>query len=328
MPAVGGAGPDWRSRGAAPLGGGSAGLASGSGAPRPGSAMATLRALLPRVRAPLRAWPGCPALRSLASSAHFEHIVVAKKGKSSNVGLIQLNRPKALNALCKGLILELNQALQAFEEDPAVGAIVLTGGEKAFAAGADIKEMQNQTFQDCYSGGFLSHWDHLSRVRKPVIAAVNGYALGGGCELAMMCDIIYAGEKAQFGQPEILLGTIPGVGGTQRLTRAVGKSLTMEMVLTGDRISAQEAKQAGLVSKIFPVETLVEEAIQCAEKIASYSKIVTAMAKESVNAAFETSLAEGLKLEKKLFYSTFATEDRKEGMTAFVEKRKANFKDQ
>uniref|UniRef100_A0A8C2RAL3 Enoyl-CoA hydratase, mitochondrial n=1 Tax=Capra hircus TaxID=9925 RepID=A0A8C2RAL3_CAPHI len=269
-------------------------------------------------------WLFCPVQRSFASRAAFEYIITAKKGKSSNVGLIQLNRPKALNALCNGLIAELNQALQAFEEDPAVGAVVLTGGEKAFAAGADIKEMQSHTFQDCYSGGFLSHWDQLTRVKKPIIAAVNGYALGGGCELAMMCDIIYAGEKAQFGQPEILIGTIPGAGGTQRLTRAVGKSLAMEMVLTGDRISAQDAKQAvistelsgvlrvqdthclclfeipprtaewlrcprglktnSLVSKVFPVETVVEEAIQCAEKIASNSKIVTAMAKESVNA--------------------------------------------
>uniref|UniRef100_A0A452DLP7 Enoyl-CoA hydratase, mitochondrial n=1 Tax=Capra hircus TaxID=9925 RepID=A0A452DLP7_CAPHI len=330
--------------------------------------MAALRALLACVRAPLRPWLFCPVQRSFASRAAFEYIITAKKGKSSNVGLIQLNRPKALNALCNGLIAELNQALQAFEEDPAVGAVVLTGGEKAFAAGADIKEMQSHTFQDCYSGGFLSHWDQLTRVKKPIIAAVNGYALGGGCELAMMCDIIYAGEKAQFGQPEILIGTIPGAGGTQRLTRAVGKSLAMEMVLTGDRISAQDAKQAvistelsgvlrvqdthclclfeipprtaewlrcprglktnSLVSKVFPVETVVEEAIQCAEKIASNSKIVTAMAKESVNAAFEMTLAEGVKLEKKLFYSTFATEDQKEGMAAFVEKRKANFKDQ
>ncbi|XP_068404916.1 enoyl-CoA hydratase, mitochondrial isoform X1 [Eschrichtius robustus] len=272
--------------------------------------------------------PVCPLDLATKSCAAFEYIITAKKGKNSNVGLVQLNRPKALNALCDGLIEELNQALQAFEEDPAVGAIVLTGGEKAFAAGADIKEMQNLTFQDCYSSKFLSHWDRLTWVKKPVIAAVNGYALGGGCELAMMCDIIYAGEKAQFGQPEILIGTIPGAGGTQRLTRAVGKSLAMEMVLTGDRISAQDAKQAGLVSKIFPVETLVEEAVKCAEKIASNSKIVTAMAKESVNAAFEMTLTEGIKLEKKLFYSTFATEDRKEGMSAFVEKRKANFKDQ
>ncbi|XP_048647386.1 enoyl-CoA hydratase, mitochondrial isoform X1 [Marmota marmota marmota] len=321
--------------------------------------MASLRALLLGVRSQLQLPARCPALRPFASGANFEYIITEKKGKNSNVGLIRLNRPKALNALCNGLMEELNQALETFEEDPTVGAIVLTGGDKAFAAGADIKEMQSRTFQDCYSSKFLSHWDQLTRVKKPVIAAVNGYAfaeesallmsrasrlwfsdwtslekllntilqLGGGCELAMMCDIIYAGEKAQFGQPEILLGTIPGAGGTQRLTRAVGKSLAMEMVLTGDRISAQDAKQAGLVSKIFPVETLVEEAIQCAEKIASNSKIIAAMAKESVNAAFEMTLTEGNKLEKKLFYSTFATDDRREGMAAFVEKRKASFKD-
>ncbi|ERE78000.1 enoyl-CoA hydratase [Cricetulus griseus] len=215
--------------------------------------MAALRALLPRACSSLLSSVRCPELRRFASGANFQYIITEKKGKNSSVGLIQLNRPKALNALCNGLIEELNQALETFENDPAVGAIVLTGGEKAFAAGADIKEMQNQTFQDCYSSKFLSHWDQITRVKKPVIAAVNGYALGGGCELAMMCDIIYAGEKAQFGQPEILLGTIPG-----------------------------------LVSKIFPVETLVEEAIQCAEKIASNSKIIVAMAKESVNAGPKT----------------------------------------
>nr|XP_021548870.1 enoyl-CoA hydratase, mitochondrial [Neomonachus schauinslandi] len=172
--------------------------------------MAALRAILSRVRCPLRPRPGCAALRPFVSGADFRYIIAEKKGKNSNVGFIQLNRPKALNALCNGLITELNQALEAFEEDPAVGAIVVTGGEKAFAAGADIKEMQNQTFQDCYSGKCLSHWDRLAQAKKPIIAAVNGYALGGGCELAMMCDIIYAGEKAQFAQPEILLGTIPG----------------------------------------------------------------------------------------------------------------------
>ncbi|XP_037015099.2 enoyl-CoA hydratase, mitochondrial [Artibeus jamaicensis] len=289
--------------------------------------MAALHRLLSRARGPLLPTFNCAVRRPFASGAHFEYIITEKKGKDSNVGLIRLNRPKALNALCDGLIRELNQALEGFEEDQAVGAIVLTGGDKAFAAGADIKEMQNKSFQECYSTGFLSHWDRIARVKKPVIAAVNGYALGGGCELAMMCDIIYAGEKAQFGQPEILLGTIPGAGGTQRLTRAVGKSLAMEMVLTGDRISAQDAKEAGLVSKVFPVEKLVEEAIQCAEKIASNSKIIAAMAKESVNAAFEMTLTEGNKLEKRLFYLTFATEDRREGMTAFVEKRKGNFKD-
>ncbi|XP_004450623.1 enoyl-CoA hydratase, mitochondrial isoform X1 [Dasypus novemcinctus] len=290
--------------------------------------MASLRGLLLALRRPLPPWAACPAQRSFAAGANFEYIITEKKGKNGTVGLIRLNRPKALNALCDSLVTELNQALDAFEDDPAIGAIVLTGGDKAFAAGADIKEMQDRTFQSCYSGKFLAHWDRLAHTKKPVIAAVNGYALGGGCELAMMCDIVYAGEKAQFAQPEILLGTIPGSGGTQRLTRAVGKSLAMEMVLTGDRISAQDAKQAGLVSKIFPVETVVEEAIRCAEKIASNSKIVVAIAKESVNAAFETTLAEGNRLEKKLFYSTFATEDRKEGMTAFVEKRKANFRDQ
>ncbi|KAM4636475.1 enoyl-CoA hydratase, mitochondrial [Discoglossus pictus] len=265
--------------------------------------------------------------RTYSTGPAFQYILVERKGKDQNVGLIQLNRPKALNALCDGLMTEINQALDSFEGDPQVGAIVITGSDKAFAAGADIKEMQNRTFQECYGGGFLSHWNRVSTVKKPVIAAVNGYALGGGCELAMMCDIIYAGEKAQFGQPEILLGTIPGSGGTQRLTRAVGKSLAMELVLTGDRISAQEAKQAGLVSKVFPVEKVVEEAITCGEKIASNSKLVVSMAKEAVNGAFELSLSEGNRLEKRLFHSTFATDDRKEGMTAFVEKRKANFTD-
>ncbi|XP_050982766.1 enoyl-CoA hydratase, mitochondrial [Labeo rohita] len=267
------------------------------------------------------------ATRQYSSGGQYQYIVVDKKGEKKNVGFIQLNRPKALNALCDGLMLEVGEALDTFEADSEVGAIVITGSEKAFAAGADIKEMQNRTFQECYGGNFLAHWNRVSTVKKPVIAAVNGFALGGGCEFAMMCDIIYAGEKAQFGQPEILLGTIPGAGGTQRLTRAVGKSLAMEMVLTGDRISAQEAKQSGLVSKVFPADQLVSEAIKCGEKIAGNSKLVSAMAKEAVNAAFELTLAEGNRLEKRLFHATFATEDRKEGMTAFVEKRKAAFQD-
>ncbi|XP_062926382.1 enoyl-CoA hydratase, mitochondrial [Mobula hypostoma] len=268
------------------------------------------------------------AARVSGAGAQYQHILVGKRGERENVGFIQLNRTKALNALCDALMKELGQALDEFENDPAVGAIVLTGSEKAFAAGADIKEMENKTFHDCYTGNFLSHWNHVATTRKPVIAAVNGYALGGGCELAMMCDIIYAGDKAQFGQPEILLGTIPGAGGTQRLTRAVGKSLAMEMVLTGDRISAQEAKASGLVSKIYPASQVVDEAVRCGEKIASNSKLITAMAKEAVNGAFELTLAEGNRLEKRLFHATFSTVDRKEGMSAFVEKRKANFTDQ
>ncbi|KAK2852537.1 hypothetical protein Q7C36_007738 [Tachysurus vachellii] len=267
------------------------------------------------------------AVRQYSSGGQYQYILVDKKGEKKNVGFIQLNRPKALNALCDGLMLEVGKALDIFEQDTEVGAIIITGSERAFAAGADIKEMQNRTFQECFGGNFLAHWNKVSLVKKPVIAAVNGFALGGGCELAMMCDIIYAGEKAQFGQPEILLGTIPGAGGTQRLTRAVGKSLAMEMVLTGDRISAQDAKQSGLVSKVFPVDELVSEAIKCGEKIASNSKLVSAMAKEAVNAAFELSLNEGNRLEKRLFHATFATEDRKEGMSAFVEKRKAEFQD-
>uniref|UniRef100_A0A673FR98 Enoyl-CoA hydratase, mitochondrial n=1 Tax=Sinocyclocheilus rhinocerous TaxID=307959 RepID=A0A673FR98_9TELE len=258
------------------------------------------------------------ATRQCSSGGQYQYILVDKKGEKKNVGFIQLNRPKALNALCDGLMMEVGKVLDAFEADSEVGAIIITGSEKAFAAGADIKEMQNRTFQECYGGNFLAHWNRVSTVKKPVIAAVNGFALH-------LCDVYH--QKAQFGQPEILLGTIPGAGGTQRLTRAVGKSLAMELVLTGDRISAQEAKQSGLVSKVFPVDQLVSEAIKCGEKIAGNSKLVSAMAKEAVNAAFELTLAEGNRLEKRLFHATFATEDRKEGMTAFVEKRKAAFQD-
>ncbi|XP_028825793.1 enoyl-CoA hydratase, mitochondrial [Denticeps clupeoides] len=276
---------------------------------------------------PFRLVPCMVAAGRQYTAGQYQYILVEKKGEHQNVGFIQLHRPKALNALCDGLMIEVGRALDQFEADSQIGAIVITGSDRAFAAGADIKEMQNRTFQECYGGNFLAHWNKVSLVKKPVIAAVNGFALGGGCEFAMMCDIIYAGEKAQFGQPEILLGTIPGSGGTQRLTRAVGKSLAMEMVLTGDRVSAQEAKQAGLVNKVFPVDQVVSEAIRCGEKIASNSKLISAMAKEAVNAAYELTLAEGCRLEKRLFHSTFATEDRKEGMTAFVEKRKADFKD-
>jgi len=247
-----------------------------------------------------------------------------KKGK---VGLITLNRPKA-NALCSPLIAELNQALDKYENDHEIGAIVLTGNEKIFAAGADIEEMQNKKFIDNYKTNFLSTWDHITTIKKPIIAAVNGFALGGGCELAMMCDIIIAGENAKFGQPEIKLGTIPGAGGTQRLVRTIGKSKSMELVLTGDQMSAQEAEKSGLVSKVVLSTETVNVALKTAEKIASYSKISVAMAKESINAAFELSLREGLHFEKRLFHATFATADQKEGMSAFLKKREPEFKDE
>lgn len=262
-----------------------------------------------------------------SASRTFEMIKAEKRGEKQNVGFIQLNRPKALNALCDQLMSELQDALDDFETDKNVGAIVITGSEKAFAAGADIKEMQNLTYQKCLLGDFLGHWTRVARCKKPVIAAVNGFALGGGCELAMMCDIIYAGNKAKFGQPEILLGTLPGAGGTQRLPRAVGKSLAMEMILTGDPISADDAQKSGLVSKVFPADELVDEAIKTAAKISSLSKIAVQIAKEAVNTGYEMSLAEGLHFEKRMFHSTFSTDDRKEGMTAFVEKRKADFTD-
>ncbi|XP_059139626.1 enoyl-CoA hydratase, mitochondrial-like isoform X1 [Physella acuta] len=262
------------------------------------------------------------------TSGQYENLKVEKRGEKQNVVLIQLHRPKALNALCDALIAELSTVLDEAEADKNVGAIVLTGSEKAFAAGADIKEMQNiNTFSDVYNSNFLMGWDRVARCRKPVLAAVNGFALGGGCELAMMCDIIYAGEKAQFGQPEITLGTIPGAGGTQRLVRAIGKSKAMELVLTGYRISAQEAEKAGLVSKVFPPDQLVNEAVKTAEKIASFSKVITAMCKEAVNTGYDLTLTEGIHFEKRLFHATFATHDRKEGMSAFVEKRQPDFKD-
>jgi len=260
-----------------------------------------------------------------ASTATYENILVETHGEKQNVGLIKLNRPKALNALCEALMTDIKAAVTDMEADSAIGCIVLTGSEKAFAAGADIKEMQPMEFPAVYSQNFLSHWDFIAHTKKPVIAAVNGFALGGGCEVAMMCDIIYAGSKAKFGQPEILLGTIPGAGGTQRLTHAVGKSKAMEMVLTGNFISAEEAKSIGLVSQVFPPEELVSETIKLAEKIASQSQVTVQMAKEAVNSAYELTLAEGLRFEKRLFHQTFGTADRKEGMSAFVEKRPASF---
>lgn len=249
-------------------------------------------------------------------------INVERTGKNDVVGLITLNRPKALNALCKQLMDELADTLVHFDRDNSIGAIVITGSQKAFAAGADIKEMVPNEFANVWAGGFLENWTQVSKLRKPVIAAVNGYALGGGCELAMMCDIIYAGEGAQFGQPEIKIGTIPGAGGTQRLTKAVGKSLAMEMCLTGDPISAHDALNGGLVSKVFPADVLVQKAVELGERIALNSPLIVGIAKESVNRAFESTLQEGLLFERRLFHTTFCTNDRKEGMKAFTEKRK------
>jgi len=257
----------------------------------------------------------------LESTTSFEFIKTELRGTDNRVGLVTLNRPKALNALFSPLMAELLKALEDMDNDPKVGAIVLTGSEKAFAAGADIKEMQNRDFASNYSENFLGWWSNITNIRKPIIAAVNGYALGGGCEVAMMCDIIYAGEKAKFGQPEITIGTIPGAGGTQRLAKAIGKSRAMEMNLTGIPISASEAASAGLVSKVFPPDQLVDEAVKTADKIASHSKIAVQMCKEATNASYDLSLKEGIRFEKRIFQSTFATNDRKEGMTAFVEKR-------
>lgn len=259
------------------------------------------------------------------STSKYEYILTEKVGEKKNVGLVKLNRPKALNALCDGLITELVGAVSAYDSDDTIGAIVVTGSERAFAAGADIKEMINNNYSSNLKVGLLQQWDNLSKCKKPVIAAVNGFALGGGCELAMMCDIIYAGEKAKFGQPEITIGTIPGAGGTQRMSRSCGKSFTMEVCLSGNQVTAQDALSRGLVSKVFPPEKLVDEAIKLAEKISEHSPLIVSLVKESVNYAYESGLSQGLQFEKKLFYSTFATDDQKEGMAAFIEKRKPNF---
>jgi enoyl-CoA hydratase len=250
----------------------------------------------------------------------FEHIIVERKGA---VGILTLNRPKLLNALSFAVFREIAAAVDDLEADDGIGCIVVTGSEKAFAAGADIKEMQPKTFIDMFSSDFTENGgDRVARCRKPTIAAVSGYALGGGCELAMMCDIIIASETAKFGQPEITLGTIPGIGGTQRLTRAIGKSKAMDLCLTGRMMDVQEAERAGLVSRIVPVDKLMEEALAMAEKIAAMSQPAAAMAKSAVNRAFETPLTEGLQVERDLFHNTFALEDRSEGMAAFIEKRK------
>ena len=252
----------------------------------------------------------------------YQNIIVETRGP---VGLITFNRPKALNALNNDLISELGQALDAFEADDAVGAIVLTGSEKAFAAGADIKEMKDKTFVEAFLGNFISKWERIAACRKPTIAAVAGYALGGGCEMALMCDFILAADNAKFGQPEITLGIIPGSGGTQRLTRLVGKSKAMEMCLTGRMMDAAEAERSGVASRVVPVAELVEEAVKTATAIAKMSRPSVLMAKEAVNRAFETTLAEGVRFERRLFHALFATADQKEGMAAFSEKRQPNF---
>jgi len=250
----------------------------------------------------------------------FEHIIVEQKGA---VGILRLNRPKMLNALSFGVFREIAVAIDNLEADDNIGCIVITGNEKAFAAGADIKEMQPKSFIDMFNRDFKAiGGDRVATCRKPTIAAVSGYALGGGCELAMMCDFIIASETAKFGQPEIVLGTIPGIGGTQRLTRAIGKAKAMDLCLTGRMMDANEAERSGLVSRIVPVDKLMDEAIAAAEKIASMSRPAAEMAKLAVNRAFETPLSEGMNVERDLFRSSFALEDRSEGMAAFIEKRK------
>jgi enoyl-CoA hydratase len=250
----------------------------------------------------------------------FEHIIVESKDA---VGIVTLNRPKMLNALSFGVFREIAAAIDDLEADDAIGCIVITGSDKAFAAGADIKEMQPKSFIDMFSSDFAAiGGDRVAKCRKPTIAAVAGYALGGGCELAMMCDIIIAADTAKFGQPEITLSTIPGIGGTQRLTRAIGKSKAMDLCLTGRMMDAAEAERSGLVSRVVPADRLMDEVMAAAEKIASMSRPAAAMAKEAVNRAFETTLTEGLSVERNLFHATFALEDRAEGMAAFLEKRK------
>jgi len=254
----------------------------------------------------------------------YEHIIVETRGR---VGLITLNRPKALNALNDALMDELGEALARFDADEGIGAIVLTGNEKAFAAGADIGAMKDWSYMDVYKSNYITrNWERLKSVRKPVIAAVAGFALGGGCELAMMCDFIIAGDTAKFGQPEIKIGAIPGAGGTQRLPRAVGKAKAMDLVLTGRMMDAAEAERAGLASRVVPAAKLLEEALAAAGQIAGFSLPSVMAAKEAINRAYQTPLTEGILFERRTFHSLFATEDQKEGMTAFVEKRKANFK--
>jgi enoyl-CoA hydratase len=254
----------------------------------------------------------------------FENIIVETHGR---VGLIRLNRPAALNALCDAMMQEIGDQILAFDDDTAIGAIILTGNEKAFAAGADIKEMKERTHPAALLEDFIGkRWETVLRIKKPVIAAVAGFALGGGCELAMMCDFILAADTARFGQPEINLGVIPGAGGTQRLTRAVGKSKAMDMILTARMMDAAEAERANLVSRVFPADQLIPEALKIAERIAGLSPVAVALGKQAVNRAFETTLAEGVRHERALFLSLFGTPDQREGMAAFVEKRKPSFR--
>jgi enoyl-CoA hydratase len=251
-----------------------------------------------------------------------ENIIVETHGR---VGLIRLNRPQALNALNSALMREVAQAIDGFEADGNIGCIVITGSDKAFAAGADIKEMADKKFTEVFLGDFAADWHRVAQARKPVIAAVAGFALGGGCELALQCDLIIAADNAKFGQPEIKLGIIPGIGGTQRLTRAVGKAKAMDLILTGRMMDAEEAERSGVVARIVPLATLLDEALKVAETIAALSLPSVLAAKEAVNTAFETSLAEGVRFERRVFHSLFATADQKEGMAAFVQKRPAEF---
>ena len=254
----------------------------------------------------------------------YSHLIVETHDR---VGVVTLNRPKMLNALSTALMIELGRALAGFERDDAIGAMIITGDEKSFAAGADISEMKDKTYMDVYKENFITeHWEEVTRCRKPVIAAVGGYALGGGCELAMMCDFIIAADSAQFGQPEINLGIIPGAGGTQRLIRAVGKSKAMELCLSGRIMSAEEAERAGLVARVVPADALLEEAMKTAQAIAAKSLPALMVCKESINRSFDSGLSEGLLFERRQFHSLFASEDQKEGMAAFVEKRKPEWK--
>ncbi|MDE2516057.1 MAG: enoyl-CoA hydratase [Rhodospirillales bacterium] len=255
--------------------------------------------------------------------AEYSMIKVETQGR---VGIIRLDRPQALNALCDQLMDELGTQLLAFDADPAIGAIVLTGSERAFAAGADIKEMRVRRYPDVVQNDFIAAWETILRVKKPVIAAVAGFALGGGCELAMMCDIILAADTAKFGQPEINLGVLPGAGGSQRLTRAVGKSKAMDMVLSARMMDAAEAERANLVSRVVPAAELMADAVKLADRIAGQSPVAVALAKQAVNRAFETTLAEGVRYERAVFLSLFGTPGQQEGMAAFVEKRKPDFK--